>query len=153
MHWRTRSHATPPAGVVQRLLHESIASHRGVAHKPLNHRGRPGGVEELMVTVRRAMSRGESPQDRSRASFSGSMRRRHAQCETAAKAVPSANGWACPTRVRHQPFPLLKWLHGMDPECTLNATTLESRLELGISAGSGGDADFAPIPKVASART
>ena len=47
-------------------------------------------------------------------------------------------------------FPFLKWLHGLDLECTLNATTLESRLELAISAG--GDADFAPIPRVAANR-
>ena len=47
-------------------------------------------------------------------------------------------------------FPFLKWLHGLDLECTLNATTLESRLELDISCTN--DADFEPIPKVASAR-
>ena len=47
-------------------------------------------------------------------------------------------------------FPFLKWLHGLDLECTLNATTLESRLELDISAD--GDADFAPIPKVIADR-
>ena len=47
-------------------------------------------------------------------------------------------------------FPFLKWLHGLDLECTLNATTLESRLELDISCSN--DADFAPIPKVVSAR-
>lgn len=47
-------------------------------------------------------------------------------------------------------FPFLTWLHGLNLECTLNATTLESRLELDISCNH--DADVAPIPKVAAAR-
>jgi serine/threonine protein kinase len=40
-------------------------------------------------------------------------------------------------------FPFLKWLHGLNLECTLGAVTLESRLELDIEAGA--DAQFEPI--------
>lgn len=43
-------------------------------------------------------------------------------------------------------FPFLKWLHGLDLECTLGAVTLESRLELEIEAG--GDTSFKPVQEL-----
>ncbi len=43
-------------------------------------------------------------------------------------------------------FPFLKWLHGLDLECTLGAVTLESRLELDIEAGR--DTSFKPVQEL-----
>jgi hypothetical protein len=46
-------------------------------------------------------------------------------------------------------FPFLQWLHGLELECSLNAVTLESRLELEIQADDR--PEFEPIPEVAAA--
>jgi hypothetical protein len=46
-------------------------------------------------------------------------------------------------------FPFLQWLHGLELECSLNAVTLESRVELEIQADDR--PEFEPIPEVAAA--